>query len=380
MSTSELKLNGNRDAPPGAQAPHVALFIPTMRGGGAEKAWANLAGGLVGRGVRVDLVLMERDGPYLSHLPAQVRIVDLADPSYSYPSLLRLRRYLRRERPRTLIAALKEPCRIALLAKRLGAGGTRVVTTLHNMLWDWDKRPAYVAGRRFGYAWADEIVAVSSGVADDFARFSRLPRERLKVIYNPIVSPELERMAGDEVGHPWFAPGGPPVIVSAGRLCPEKDFATLIRAFALVRARRPARLVILGQGAERKNLEALVAELGLGESVALAGFVNNPYAYMSRAALFALSSTAEGFGNVIVEALAVGTPVVSTDCRSGPREILDGGRYGKLAPVGDAAALAEAIDEQLSRPHDKESLRARAGKFSVGNATDQYLEVAGLTG
>jgi glycosyltransferase involved in cell wall biosynthesis len=363
----------------GPPAPHVALFVPSLRGGGAEKAWVNLAVGLLDKGVRVDLILMEKDGPYLARVPPEVRIIDLEDPSNSLASVPRLRRYLRKEKPDALLVALKKACMVSLVAKRLAGGRTRVVTTLHGVLWEDDKLFKYKLGRRIIYPWADEIVAVSSGAADDFARFSWLPRGRMKVIYNPIVSPELTRRAREEVDHPWFKPGGPPVVISVGRLIREKDFGTLIRAFALVRKRREARLVILGEGPEREGIEALIGELGLRESAAALGFVENPYAYVARAALFAMSSTTEGLPNVLVEALAVGTPIVSTDCVSGPREILDGGRYGTLVPVGDVEALADALDTQLGARHDRQSLLARAGDFTIEKITEQYLAVSGIT-
>ncbi len=357
---------------------HLALFVSTMRGGGAEKAMVNLARGLVNRGLRVDLILMEKDGPYLTLIPPEVRVIDLADSSQSVASVLPLRRYLRRERPAALIVALKHPCMVALLAKRLGIGDTRIVTTLHGNLWKDDKRYANRFGRRVMYPWADEITAVSAGVADDFSQFSWLPRERLKVIYNPIVSPELRQKASEAVDHKWFQQKEIPVILSVGRLSKEKDYGTLIRAFALVRKNMPAHLLILGEGPERKSMEALVAELGLQESIRIPGFIDNPYAYMSKAALFVLSSTSEGLPNVIIEALAVGAPVVSTDCKSGPREILDNGKYGTLVSVGDTKALAAAIEKQLATSHDKEFLMARADEFSIEKITDQFLEAAGL--
>ncbi|NLO89188.1 MAG: glycosyltransferase, partial [Clostridia bacterium] len=187
------------------------------------------------------------------------------------------------------------------------------------------------------------VVAVSQGVADDLVKTTGLMRELIKVIYNPIVTPELLEKAKESIGHPWFKPGQPPVILSAGRLTAAKDFPTLIHAFARVRAERLARLMILGEGEERPNLESLVRELGLESDVSMPEFVENPYAYMARAAVFVLSSAWEGFGNVLVEAMAVGTPVVSTDCPSGPAEILEGGKWGKLVPVGDVEKLAKAL-------------------------------------
>jgi len=235
--------------------------------------------------------------------------------------------------------------------------------------------------RRF-YPWADALVAVSQGVAEDLANITRLPITDIRVIYNPVVMPDFHEKAKEPVDHPWFAQGQPPVLLGAGRLVKQKDFPTLIRAFALVRQRRPARLIILGEEDKRDpsikpQIEALVRELGLAGEVALPGFVDNPYAYMAKAAVFVLSSIYEGFGNVVAEAMAAGTAVVSTNCESGPMEILEGGKYGRLVPVGDVEALADAILATLYKPTDPEVLQRRVGAFSVERVVEQYMEVLG---
>jgi glycosyltransferase involved in cell wall biosynthesis len=223
------------------------------------------------------------------------------------------------------------------------------------------------------YRWADAITACSDGVADDLAATSGLPRDLITTIYNPVVNPALLEKAEEQPDHPWLAQGEPPVILGVGRLRPQKDFETLIRAFAALRRRRPARLLILGTGPEQERLESLVRELDLQRDVELAGFRQNATAYMSRAALFALSSAWEGLPTVIIEALACGCPVVSTDCVSGPSEILEGGRYGRLAPVGDAPALAEAMERTLAEPPSAELLRQRSWDFSNERAARRYL-------
>jgi glycosyltransferase involved in cell wall biosynthesis len=225
------------------------------------------------------------------------------------------------------------------------------------------------------YPWADAVIAVSDGVAEQVASLTGMPRERITTIYNPVVTPELLWRSREPVDHPWLAPGQPPVVLGVGKLKIQKGFRTLIRAFARVRAARPARLVILGEGARRRTLEALVDELGLREDVALPGYVENPWAWMSRASVFALSSRWEGLPGALIEAMACGCPVVSTDCPSGPAEILEGGVYGPLVPVGDAGALARAILELLDAPPDPARLRARAAAFCVDPALERYLEV-----
>ena len=213
------------------------------------------------------------------------------------------------------------------------------------------------------------------GVADDVARLTGIPADTIRVIYNPVVTPAVLAKMQQPVDHPWFAAGEPPVILGVGRLVSQKDFPTLVEAFAIVRQQRSARLMILGEGEDREKLEAQISALGLQDDVALPGFAENPYAYMAHANVFALSSIFEGFGNVVAEAMAAGTAIVSTDCPSGPAEILEGGRYGKLVPVNDPAALAEGILATLEAPIAADILRQRAQEFSVDRVTDQYIEV-----
>ena len=222
------------------------------------------------------------------------------------------------------------------------------------------------------------VACVSQGMADDLQALTRLPPGKIRTLYNPVVDPGLPGRADAALDHPWFAPGEPPVLLGIGRLHPQKDFATLLRAFAQVRAVRAARLLILGEGEEREALEALVAELGVAADVALPGFAANPYAYLSRAGAFVLSSRWEGLPTVVIEALACGAPVVSTDCPSGPDEILQGGRLGALTPVGDDAALARAILDTLAAPPDPAAGRARAQDFAVAPAAQAYLDALGV--
>ncbi len=357
----------------------LALFLPSLRGGGAERVVVNLARGFAERGLQVDLVLANAEGPYLSQVPQSVRVVDLKSKRvlYSLPGLVR---YLRMERPKALLSAMDHANVVALWAKKLARVPPRVVVSVHNTISIATKRAKNMRGRmmplfiRKFYPWADVIVAVSKGVAEDLAEITGLPEERIRVIYNPVITPELFAKAEEPVDHPWFRPGEPAVMLGIGRLTAQKDFPTLIRAFALVRKQRPARLMILGEGEERPKLEALVREQGLEEDVALPGFVDNPYKYMKRAAVFVLSSCWEGFGNVLVEAMACGTPVVSTDCPSGPREILDGGRWGRLVAVGDVGSMAKAIEETLDREVSQMSRGAWAS-FELATVIDHYLKV-----
>jgi len=367
---------------PSQKPPDVAIFLRGLYGGGAEKVLVNLASGFIERGLNVDLVLVRATGPYLEQVSSKVRIVDLK--ARSVPSSLpKLTHYLRQVRPTTLLAALHYPCEIAVLAKRLAGVSTRVIVSEHNTL---SQEAARIPQKsvqlsplaaRLIYPWADGIVAVSQGVADDLAKITRLSSDRIPVIYNPIVLPELFTLAQEPVEHCWFKPGESPVILGVGRLHPQKDFPTLIRAFAEVRKVQQARLMILGDGPERQSLTNLISELGLAEDVALPGFVQNPYAYMAKASVFVLSSAWEGLGNVLVEAMAIGTPVISTNCESGPEEILAKGKYGALVPVGDSTAIAQAVTSILTGTTRKLD-PGWLDQFTLEVCVQKYLALLGL--
>jgi glycosyltransferase involved in cell wall biosynthesis len=361
--------------PPGP----IAFFLPGLHGGGAERIILNLAQGITERGYPVDLVLAAATGPLLEHLPAGVRLVDLG-ASRVLLSIGPLARYLRRERPRVLVSSLSHANLVALWAARVAGRVTPVVVTEHNTM----SRTAAEQGAlerglwppvlRAFYPWASHVVAVSRDAADDFARETGIPRERVEVVYNPVITPGMLERARQAPDHPWFGPGQPPVILGVGRLTRQKDFPTLIRAFAGVRARRPAHLIILGEGEERPALEALIAELGLADAVSLPGFSDNAMACMARSALFVLSSAWEGLPTVLIEALAAGARVVSTDCPSGPREILQEGRLGTLVPVGDVAGLTHAMLDALDCPPGTLPLDALA-PFTRDAAVDNYLRL-----
>lgn len=359
----------------------IALFLPSLRGGGAERVMVNLARGFAERGLKVDLVLAKAEGPYLSQVPPGVQVVDLG-VSRILASLPGLVRYLRRERPKALLSALDHANVVALWAREFAGVPVQVVVSVHSTPSRATANARSLRARlmplwvRTFYPWAHAVVAVSQGVAEDLLRMTGLPLENVRVIYNPVVTPELFIKAEEPVEHPWFSPGESPVILGVGRLTAAKDYPTLIRAFALVRKERPARLMILGEGEERPKLEAIVRDMGLERDVALPGFVENPYKYMRRAGVFVLSSSWEGFGNVLVEAMAVGTPVVSTDCPSGPAEILEGGKWGRLVPVGDQEALAFAILAWLDEKRGRAAERVRF--FVLEEIAEQYAEILGV--
>jgi glycosyltransferase involved in cell wall biosynthesis len=363
-------------------ARRLALFMPSLRGGGAEKVMLTLAAGFAARGHSVDLVVAQKEGPYLSQVPAAVRLVDLRARRVltALPGLVH---YIRRESPVTMLSALSHANVVAIWARSMARTDMRLVVSEHNTPSFWldhvGQRRARLLPRlmRATYGRADHVVAVSAGLAAELAATLAIDANRISLAYNPVVTPRLSALAAQPLDHPWFAPGRPPVVLSAGRLTDEKDFGTLIEAFARVRRERAARLVILGEGPERASLQGQLERLGLAEDVLLPGFVDNPFQYMRRAAVFVLSSRCEGFGNVLVEAMACATPVISTDCPNGPREILEDGRHGVLVTTGDAAMMATAILRQIDRPAPDSALE-RARSFSVDAALDRYTVALGI--
>ncbi len=358
----------------------IAFFLPTLCGGGAERVVLNLAQGMTDRGYRIDLVVATAEGAFLDQVPPAVRLVDLRAPRV-LRSLIPLTAYLRRERPRVVVSSMGHANVVALWAAKLARRSTPVIVTVHNTMSQSTTRDGGLAGRlrsslpRTFYPWAACVVAVSQGAANDLARTWGLPRHRIQVVYNPVITPAMLAGAGGQAAdHPWFAPRQPPVMLGVGRLTRQKDFPTLIRAFAEVRRRRPGRLMIIGEGEDRSALQGLAGELGLADDVALPGFRANVMAYMAGSELFVLSSAWEGLPTVLIEALAAGTRVVSTDCPSGPREILQDGRLGALVPVGDAGALAAAMIDALDRPRGTVPPDALS-PFTSDAAVDQYLRL-----
>jgi glycosyltransferase involved in cell wall biosynthesis len=369
--------------------PRIGIFFPSLAMGGVERLMVTLSRALAARGYPIDLVVGSQKGDFRDDVPPSVRVIDLRCPPPQ--TLLRLPglvRYLRCERPHVLLSATDGSNLVALWAKLLAQTPGSVVISTH-LLWSMHamlssfQSPFNAVKYRFvmpvliqrTYPLADGIIAVSRRVASDIVQASSVPLDRVHVVYNPIITPELRAKMQEPLEHPWFGPGEPPVILGVGRLSREKDFATLIRAFALARQQCPLRLMILGEGAERPALTALASTLGIADDVAMPGFVSNPYPPMREAAVLVLSSFFEGFGNVLVEAMAAGTPVVCTRCPGGPEEILENGTYGRLVPVGDASAMAAAMLATLDAPHPAAVLQRRAEDFSLEKSVDQYLHV-----
>ena len=361
----------------------IAIFIPSLRGGGVERNMLNLSRGMVDAGYAVDLVLVKAEGPFLERLDPRVRVVDLRSSRVvaAVPGLIR---YLNRHRPAALLSAMGHANIIAIMARRLSRSRCRLVVSEHTL----PSVIAKVAGTplsrtvpglsRWFYPRADAIVAVSRGVAADLVAGSRIAADRITVIPNPVVTPELIAALGTAADHPFFRPGTPPVILGIGRLSIEKGFDVLIRAFAVLRRSVEARLLILGEGEERARLETMVNELGLEDAVDLPGFVAAVPAFIGAATVVVMPSRIEGFGNALVEAMAGGVPVVATACPGGPADILDDGRYGPLVPVDDPEALAAGIAAALEQPVAPEVLQTRAAEFSLDKIVARYLAVLGL--
>lgn len=353
----------------------IAFVLPDMGGGGAERVALTLIRAFIERGHDIDLVLMRGEGELLAELPSAVRLFDLESPGL-LATLWGLRRYLRAHRPDAVQASMWPLTIVAILARTLARSRARLVVSDHTTLsihYDVGAllRAALRVTTSLFYPWADARVIVSKRAADDLARLSGLDRQSIAVIYNPIDAPPTADQAG--AADRLWSEGDGLRILSVGSLKAVKNYPLLIRAFARVAQRRPARLTIVGQGPERDALAALAAAEGVGDRVMLPGYAANPWPYYASADLFVLSSDYEGFGNVLVEAMAMGVKVVSTDCESGPSEILDGGRFGRLVPCGEIEALAQAMEQAIDAPADADALRARAASLSGEGAIERYL-------
>lgn len=361
----------------------IAFFVPTLGGGGAERNMINLAKGFSERNHQVVLVLTRAEGPFLQETGAEVEVVDLRATRVA-TSLVPLVRFLNKRRPRALLSTLSHANVLAVWARDLADPPVRLVLREANTFSQIAKNPQNLTDRllpmlvRSFYPRAERVVAVSEGAAKDLRATANL--SNVCSIPNPAVTPDIRQRANEPINHPWFATDEPPIVLAVGSLTKQKDYPTLISAFQKLRTDRPCRLLILGEGPERSRLEQFRKQLGLGhDDVAFPGFVSNPFPYMAQADVLALSSRWEGWPNVCAQALAVGTPVVATNCPNGPEEILDGGRFGRLVPVGDAEHLAKALAATLDAPPQPNILQERAQKFTLARAVDAYLEVLGVT-
>ena len=396
----------------------IAFVVPALFGNGAELSVLRTAQGLIDLGHAVDLLLLRPVIECPDEIPPPARLIVMEErieesmkfgvsgalaerplPAVRFRGRLRLRScvrmlqalglhpmtlpnpsmfkeahfiatYVREEPPDCIVPILAKGKVATLLARTSLDSFPAVIACVHSNLQN--RRRREIARYRLLLPQSDHVVAVSHGVRSSLVRTVGIPPGSITTIYNPVVGPDLRESAEQPPGHPWLSDRGPPVILAAGRLTKLKDFPTLLRAFQRVSAARPVRLIILGEGRQRARLQALVRNLKLADRVSLPGYVDNPYAFMSRASLFVLSSKIEGLPTVLIEALACGCPCVSTDCPSGPSEILEGGRWGELVPVGDSQALAAAMARALESPPQRDALRERASFFSTENAVVRY--------
>lgn len=360
----------------------LAVFMPSLDGGGAERVTILLLNELATRGYAIDLLVAKGKGVYRSQVDPTINIVDFEQHRVA-TCLLPLAKYLKENQPAALLSVMNYANVIAIMAKQLSGAHSRLVLTEHNDAQQALRHSNSIRYRlvsiltKWLYRKADAVVCVSEGVADSIQRTLGIPRNQLSVVYNPVIHSGIRKSAEMSISHPFLPENGEPLLLAVGRLTTQKNFPNLINAFSLVRKTLSAKLVILGEGEERGNLTALIASSGLAQDVLMPGFVDNPYAWMRRADVFVLSSSWEGLPTVLIEALACGAKVVSTDCPSGPKEILENGRWGELVKVDDAEALAEGIIKTLSAGQT-ESLEKRLEVFSIKYATDRYLETLKL--
>ncbi len=362
----------------------IAVLVSYSGDGGMER-WANLLiDGFLRAGLCVDVVLLRRSGGHYAGIPSGARLVTVGSThaGLAGPGLVR---YLRESSPPVLLAVKDRAGRAAIEARRRAGAATRVFLMIGNTLSEamagrsWIGRKWRYRAIRRTYPHAHGIIASSQGVADDIIAISGATPGQVRVVAPPVLTAQLGRQARQAPEHPWLAQRECPVIIGVGRLTRQKDFFTLIRAFARLRSDRIVRLLILGEGEDRDVLTRLAHDLGVSDDIAMPGFMENPYAEMANADVFVLSSAWEGFGNVVAEAMALGLPIVSTDCRSGPREILRDGEYGYLTPVGDAERMANAIGVALDSAVISDRQRQGASRYTQERSTCEYMRVLGLT-
>jgi glycosyltransferase involved in cell wall biosynthesis len=359
----------------------IAVFIPSLHGGGAERAMLMFCRELIQLGLDVDLVTVRLEGPLRELIPPEVSVVNLncRRTSYALPKLVS---YLRRTKPAALYATIMNANVIAAMAARLAGRKTPTIVRESNA-------PLSSPKKTFGrwltynvspylYQCATGVIAVSQGVADELTVMAPRMASKIRVAPTPVISDDVIAQGDVLVDHPWFIEHDKPIIITAARLEPHKGHLALLHAFAIARKKRNARLVILGEGTLEERMRREIALLGLQDHVAMLGFAKNPFAYISKADVFVLASEFEGLPNVLVQAMAFGTPIVSTDCKSGPAEILCGGRFGTLVPVGDVGALAAGIEHAVTLPRQHDGMAYARRRYGARNAAVEYLAMAGL--
>lgn len=360
--------------------PSLVIYLPTLASGGAERLHIILAPEFIAAGYDVTFLLHQHKGSYSSSVPEGVRVVSLGR-SRTLACLGPLIRFLKKEQPDVLIANLGHNNILAIWAAAIARVKTKIIASQHSVLstecattsqWQYKVLPLLC---RLFLPRAHRVVAVSEGVAEDLMKTAGLSRDKIAVVYNPLDFKNFRQRLSEPVPHPWFHDDGAPIILAVGRLSSQKDFKTLVKAFAKVRQKKDARLVIVGEGEEEGRLKELAASLGVAEYFSLAGFQKNPLPFMRNARMLVMSSIYEGFGIVLVEALACGMPVVSVNCPFGPAEVLGDGEFGRLVPVGDDAQMAEAILATLEDAAPPAGLEERGKAFTVERTIEGYISL-----
>lgn len=355
----------------------IAFLLPSLGAGGAERVAIRLMHSFRAAGHKVEFVLMQKKGALLAEVPEDVAIIELRACRVRHV-LGPLVRYFRRTKADAVQARMWPLTVAAIIARRLARSKVRLVVSDHVALSsEFAHRPLALAALRLTtrlfYRGADARLVVAKAAADDLSRVSGLPRDSFEVVYNPVDAPPPDLRPGPEIEDLWGTADGR--ILSIGTLKPAKNQALLIRSFARLRQQRAAKLMIVGTGPLENDLKRLAVSLGIADNVLFPGFAADPWPYYASADLFVLSSDYEGYPNVLVEAMRSGLAVVATDCESGPREILDGGEFGRLVPMGDEVALCEAMLTALIEPHSPERMRARAEELSGPATARRYLEL-----
>lgn len=361
----------------------ISIVLPDLRGGGAERVGLDLARGFSALGLDVEFVLMRATGEFLLPASNEFSVVELnASKVRTVPTFFA--RYLRAKKPEAVIANMWPLTSAAACGRALSRQQCRLLLVDHSNLtrayasWGQVHNAMMKATMLATYRMADCVAGVSDGVARDIERLAGLSQGSVAVLHNPIPQrPMPNEHARAEAVALWKGQRQERIL-TVGSFIEAKNHSLLLHAFA--QSSRPtSTLMFVGQGKCEPMLRALAADLGVADRVVFAGFHADPSPFYATADLFVLSSDYEGLGNVIIEALSFGLPVVSTDCPSGPSEILEKGHWGRLTPVGDAEALARAMDEALSTPVDREALKRRAADFSPEIAARKYLDLLGLS-
>lgn len=360
----------------------LAVFMPSLNGGGAERVTLLLINELAKRGYSIDLLVANGNGVYRKQVHQAINVIDF-NKSRVVACFLPLVQYLRKIKPDSLLSVMNYTNVIAVLAKKCAFSNSRLILTEHNNAEQALKNATSFKYQlvnlltRHLYKFADDIICVSHGVADSISKVLGLPRDQLRVVYNPVIHPGVQLAAEAPLNHPFLTEKNGQLLLAVGRLTAQKNFENLLKAFKLVSEQTPVKLVILGEGEERTKLTQLAISLGIEDKICMPGFADNPYAWMRQAKVFVLSSSWEGLPTVLIEALACGANVVSTDCPSGPREILDNGRWGQLVAMNNEKALSAGIINALNSPPIG-AIEQHLDLFSIDFATNCYEKI--LTG